>query len=149
MSTEPSLGAAEAQRLLDAASSGKHHGDEIVRRSVLPGVISIVLGVLIGAFLLLAVYVGPSAGPAFWVASSVAFGAMISVAMIIFAVHKTALPAGWMKRYLIGLALTMVLYLGAVVLMLQSITDSPMLWIPIALAVAAPIAIAGNLRSAR
>lgn len=115
-------------------------------RTALPTAMSATVGALLAAFLLAAVYIAPESGPRFWVGVSAAYGALMIATMSVFAVHAPKLPKAWAVRFAAGLVVSIVLFLGALFFSFQSVTTSPLVWVPVAIIVALPVAVAGRTR---
>ena len=110
---------------------------------------SIATGILLGAFLLAAVYIYPGGSVRVNVATTVAFVALVGAAAAVFLKVRTAIPAGWGNRFAAGLGGTMAFYSSALVFALASGQTSSLVWVPVAIAVALPVAVLGSIPGKR
>jgi len=110
---------------------------------------SIATGVLLGAFLLAAVYIYPGGSVRVNVATTIAFVALLGAAAAIFLKVRTAIPAGWGNRFAAGLGGTMAFYSSALVFALASGQTSSLIWVPVVIAVALPVAVLGSIPGKR
>ena len=109
--------------------------------------LSVALGALLGCMHVTIVVFPPQRGiPAFLIACGVVIAA-IMLLMIAYLRVRRVIPAGGTRRYLGGFAISMLLYLGALVLFI--VTDETVkVAVVVALVVAAPLVITG-LRGVR
>lgn len=148
--TPMDLSDSTARDLLAAAERGDGDGTKLARTTTRAGSLySISIGVLVAAFLLATVYVFPSANLAWIIAAVVIYALAILASVFVYSRVRTGAPAGWNKRYSIGFAITMVLYLGGVVFATAAGWTSPLFWIMYAILVALPVSVAGSMRSSR
>lgn len=131
--TTPSLSDNAADRASRGASAG----------------FSIATGTLVGAFLLAAVYIYPEGSTRVNIATTVAFVALVVASAAVFLKVRTTIPKGWGARFAAGLGGTMAFYSSALVFALASEVTSPAIWIPVAVAVALPVAILGSIAAKR
>jgi len=138
-----------ARELLEAASAADESGAVVAREgSKAIAVVEISIGVLVALFLLAAVYIFPSDNIVAIVLSI--FGYTIGILVTVFAYNRFRVAAGYgaTRRYLVALSLSMGIFaVGVASTFLVKIT-TPVLWIPVAIIVAAPLVIAG-IREAR
>ena len=138
-----------ARELLEAASAADESGAVVAREgSKAIAVVEISIGVLVALFLLAAVYIFPSDNIVAIVLSI--FGYTIGILVTVFAYNRFRVAAGYgaTRRYLVALSLSMGIFaVGVASTFLVKIT-TPVLWIPVAILVAAPLVIAG-IREAR
>ena len=107
------------------------------------------IGLLVGSFLLVVVYVYPSR--MLWLTLSVtaAYGVGITVASVWFQRARRAAERGWGRRYTVGVLTTMAFYTVGVMIAGVPELQTPAFWVPYAIATAVPVVIAGLLRGAR
>ena len=148
--TPMNLSDANARELIEAAERGNTDGVRLDRSTArASSLFAIAVGLLVAAFLLVTVYVFPLAN-LFWVIASVVIYALALVAAVyVYARVRKGAPAGWGKRYSIGFAVTMVLYLGGVFIATGLGWTSPLFWIMYAALVAMPVAVFGSVRFGR
>jgi hypothetical protein len=138
-----------ARDLLAAAGDAARRGDSAGRASWIGAATSITIGVLVAGFLLASVYLFPTAnaGTAALIVGVYAVG--IILAVTVYNVGRRLTPAGWMRRYSLGLACTMGVFACALALSFLIDERSLWLWAPLALATALPLAVLGSIRTAR
>ena len=110
---------------------------------------SVATGTLVGLFLLAAVYIYPEGGTRVNIATTIAFVALVVASAAVFLKVRTTPQTGWGARFAAGLGGTMAFYSSALVFALASGLTSPVIWIPVAIAVALPVAVLGSIASKR
>lgn len=145
--TEPTR--TEAQQLLDAAERGAVQADAVTGRSRIGGITGIGIGVLVGAFLLAGVFVLPVATLPVALVVSGAYALGIVAFTTAYNAVRRVVPAGWVRRFHLGLVITMAVFAIGLALSFLTPERSLLLWIPLALACALPIAILATVRAAR
>ncbi len=140
---------ASARELLGAAGAGREHGDALVRRAWIGPAVSVVIGLLMGAFLLAAVYLFPTATPLEAAVLSGGYALGIVAAVTAYNLGRRVTPAGWLRRYEKGLVISCGVFFVALALSFLVGERSPALWLPLAVVTALPIALAGTRRTAR
>jgi hypothetical protein len=143
------LTAATARELLDAADSGRHHGDALSSRSILGPALSVFIGLIMGGFLMAAVYVLPTATPLEALLVVVGYSLGIALSVVVYNLGRRITPIGWMDRYQKGLAISCGVFFTALALSFLIGERSLFLWIPLAIATVIPIAFLGTKRQAR
>jgi hypothetical protein len=140
------LDATTAQRLIDVARTGTAAGDRVSSRSLLGAALSCGIAVLVAAMLLAGVYVLPVASGPVALAVSAAYLAGIVIAVTIYNVFRSVTPRGWVRRYSLGLMISMGVFFVALALLFLTDIRSPFLWVPLAVASALPLAVLGSKR---
>lgn len=138
-----------ARELLATAEDAADRGSAASRESWIGAATSIAIAVLLAGFLLASVLVFPTADGLTAALIIGVYAVGIVLATTVYNVGRKLTPAGWMRRYSIGLASSMGVF--AIALALSFLVDerSLWLWVPLAVLTAAPLAILGSIRGTR
>ncbi|WP_066039298.1 hypothetical protein [Herbiconiux solani] len=137
----------DARALIAAAESGAAQGDAISARAWLAPALSIFLGALMGAFLLAGVYLLPVATAPEAALISAGYAAGILLVVGAYNLGRRVVTRGWVERYSKGVAISSGVFFVALALSFLVGERSLVLWVPLAIAVALPVAILGTRRS--
>lgn len=111
--------------------------------------LSIALGILVGAFLLAAIYLFPTATGLEAFLISVGYIVGIIVVTTVYNVFRRLTPIGWNDRYQRGLLITMGIFFVALALSFLTTERSALLWVPLAVAAVIPVSVYGSRKAAR
>jgi chromate transport protein ChrA len=139
----------DAATLLGAADDAFHRGVTVSDRWWLGSVLSIALGILVGAFLLAAIYLFPTATGLEAFLISVGYIVGIIVVTTVYNVFRRLTPIGWNDRYQRGLLITMGIFFVALALSFLTTERSALLWVPLAVAAVIPVSVYGSRKAAR
>lgn len=108
---------------------------------------SIGTGALLGGFLLGAVYIFPAGSTMMNIATVAAFTAVFIALAAVYRTLRPTVSKAWTSRFAAGLGITMAFYGAALAfgLAVASELTSPLLWVPIAIVVALPVAVLGSV----
>jgi hypothetical protein len=136
----------EAKALLTAETEGRQHGDTLVGTSIIGPAASVLIGLLMSAFLLAALYLFPTATMGEFLLIVGGYCAGIGVAVTAYNLGRRSTPRGWLQRYQKGLAISCAVFAGVLALSFLVSERTPFLWVPLAIAIALPISILGTKR---
>ncbi|ARJ06601.1 hypothetical protein B5808_16250 [Cnuibacter physcomitrellae] len=138
-----------ARELLATAEDAADRGAAASRGAWIGAATSVAIGLLLAGFLLASVFLFPTAdGPTAALIVGV-YAVGIVLATTVYNLGRKLTPAGWIRRYSIGLASSMGVF--AIALALSFLVDerSLWLWVPLAVLTAAPLAVLGSIRGNR
>lgn len=136
-----------ARDLLEVAEGGAEWGDTIAGRAWLARSMSVFLGLLMGAFLLAAIYLFPDATALEAAAGGYAAGILIAVGA--YNLGRKVITRGWLERYRRGVMISCGVFFVALALSFLVAERSPVLWVPFAVATVLPVAVLGGRRVSR
>jgi hypothetical protein len=147
--TNSHISSSDAAALLGTADDAIRRGETASDRWWLGSVLSIALGIFVGAFFLAAIYLFPTATglEAFFLSLGYTVG--IVVVTTVYNVFRRLTPIGWNVRYRRGLMITMGIFFVALALSFLVETRSPLLWVPLAVAAAIPVGVYGSMKAER
>jgi hypothetical protein len=143
------LSADAARELIAAAEGGRERGDALSKNTWLGPVLSVFIGLLMGAFLMASIYLLPVATPLEAAIISGSYLAGILLAVGVYNLGRKVTARGWIDRYQMGLAISCGIFFVAVALSFLISERSLLLWAPLSVATVLPIAIFGTKRPAR
>lgn len=138
-----------ARDLLEVAEGGAERGDTIAGRAWLARSMSVFLGLLMGAFLLAAIYLFPDATALEAAALSGGYAAGILIAVGAYNLGRKVVTRGWLERYRRGVMNSCGVFFVALALSFLVAERSPVLWVPLAVATVLPVAVLGGRRVSR
>ncbi len=118
--------------------------EPITRREILTSsAFAITVGVLIALVLLATIYVYPMGDVVVSTAVTVAFGVLLVAALLLYRWGRRGATPQWRQAYARGFVLTIVIYVVGIAVSNWTQLTTPALWIPWAIATAAPLVVVG------
>jgi hypothetical protein len=133
--------------MIATAAAAGDRGDRLASRARLAPAMSVFIGCLMAAFLLAALYLFPNAtaGEAALLSGGYAAGILLAVGA--YNLGRKVVTRGWLDRYRRGIAISSGVFFAALALSFLVAERSPLLWLPIAVAVALPVSVLGARRA--
>ncbi|MGD8193425.1 hypothetical protein ACEXQB_002890 [Herbiconiux sp. P18] len=147
--TDTELTPHAARELIDVASTAGDRGDALAGRAWLAPAMSVFLGALMAAFLLAAIYLFPTATGLQAAAISGGYAVGILIVVTAYNLGRKVVTRGWLARYRRGVAYSSGVFFVALALSFLVEERSLLLWLPLAVITALPVAVLGTRRDAR